>query len=88
MSNNSGITYVGMTNDIYRRVSEHKTGLFEGFSKRYGTKNLVYVEEYGDVYDALYREKQIKTWRKEKKRNLIKSMNPRWQDLSEGWYEE
>lgn len=88
MSNTSGITYVGMTNDIHRRVREHKDGAFDGFSKRFETKNLVYLEEYEDVYDAIYREKQIKTWRKEKKRNLIKSTNPRWLDLSDGWYDD
>ena len=85
VANNSGITYIGFTNNILRRVEEHKSGKHPGFSKRYKTIKLVYYEEHQYVYDAIYREKQIKTWRKEKKRNLIKSQNPKWKDLSEAW---
>ena len=86
VANNSGITYIGFTNNILRRVEEHKSGKHPGFSKRYKTIKLVYYEEHQYVYDAIYREKQIKTWRKEKKRNLIKNQNPKWKDLSEAWF--
>jgi putative endonuclease len=88
MSNNAGITYIGVTNNIIRRVGEHKTGKFPGFSKRNKTHKLVYYEEHQYINDAIYREKQIKTWRKEKKRDLITFLNPRWVDLSLGLFEE
>lgn len=84
MSNDSGITYVGVTNDIYRRVQEHKNGATKGFSSKYKTYKLVYYEEFQYVEEAITREKQIKTWRKEKKRGLIKGVNPKWDDLSKG----
>jgi len=80
MSNNSGITYVGITNDIFRRVHEHKNGVFSGFSKVHGTHKLVYYEEYEYVEDAILCEKQIKSWRKAKKRALIRSSNPKWRE--------
>jgi putative endonuclease len=88
MSNNAGITYVGVTNDIFRRVREHKTGELPGFTKRNKTYKLVYYEEFEYVEDAIFREKQIKSYRKEKKRNLIKTINPKWSDLSADWYDE
>jgi putative endonuclease len=86
MSNNAGITYVGVTNDLFRRVTEHKIGALPGFTRKNKTHKLVYFEEFQYIEEAILREKQIKTWRKEKKRNLIKNMNPRWKDLSEDWY--
>jgi putative endonuclease len=88
MANPAGITYVGMTNDILRRVSEHKRGVLAGFTRTHGTKKLAYYEEFQYVEDAIAREKQIKGWRKEKKRALIQEFNPRWDDLSVGWFEE
>ena len=88
MSNNAGITYIGVTNNIARRVEEHKTGKFPGFSKRYKTHKLVYYEEHQYINDAIYREKQIKTWRQQKKRDLITFLNPKWEDLSKGLYED
>ena len=88
MSNLAGITYVGMTNDIARRVSEHKRGALPGFARKHGTKKLVYYEDFQYVEDAIAREKQIKSWRKEKKRALIRELNPKWDDLSAGWFEE
>jgi putative endonuclease len=87
MSNNAGITYVGMTNDIQRRVSEHKAGILPGFTKVEKTHKLVHFEEYQYVYDAIFREKQIKSWRREKKRKLITENNPQWDDLSKDWFE-
>ena len=74
-----------MTNNIERRMFEHKNHTFEGFSKQHGTDRLVYLETYSDVRNAITREKQIKSWRREKKENLIEMKNPDWDDLSEEW---
>jgi putative endonuclease len=87
VSNPAGITYIGVTNDIFRRMQEHKSEALPGFSRTNKTNKLVYYEEFQYINDAIEREKQIKTWRKEKKRNLIKSVNPKWKDLSEDWFE-
>ena len=85
MTNQSRTLYVGLTNNILRRVLEHKTGLIEGFTHRYNIDTLVYVESFGDVDSAIAREKQIKNWRREKKLRLINQENPDWRDLSDGW---
>lgn len=87
LSNYSGTLYVGMTNDLERRVSEHKTKELEGFTKRYNVTKLVYYEDTPDVWAAIEREKQIKSWRRQKKLDLISSLNPEWRDLSVGWFE-
>ncbi len=76
-----GTLYVGVTNDLLRRIYEHREGLVPGFTKRYGIKTLVYYEEYSDVQTALQREKNIKHWSREWKIDLIASMNPEWRDL-------
>lgn len=76
-----GTLYIGVTNDLFRRVSEHKEGKIEGFSKRYCCNKLVYYEHCKYIYNALEREKEIKKWRREKKQNLIKSHNPFWKDM-------
>lgn len=76
-----GTLYIGVTNNLFRRVSEHKDGKIEGFSKRYCCNKLVYYEHYEYIYNALEREKEIKKWRREKKENLIKTINPHWKDL-------
>ena len=88
MSNRAGIAYVGVTNDLARRVMEHKKGTLPGFSSRYQTTRLVYYEKFQYVDDAIAREKQIKKWRRDKKRALIRDLNPMWKDLSEGWFDE
>jgi putative endonuclease len=85
MTSNSGTLYTGMTNNLQRRVYEHKNKLAEGFTSKYDVNRLVYFEIFGDVRDAIAREKQIKGWRRNKKMALIESMNPKWQDLSEEW---
>ncbi len=85
MTNKSRTLYTGMTNSLERRVYEHKQKLVEGFTKRYNITQLVYYEAYGDVREAIAREKQIKDWRREKKISLIESLNPTWRDLSEDW---
>ncbi len=78
----SKVLYIGVTNDLQRRVLEHKDEKVEGFTKKYKAKKLVYFEMTDDVYAALNREKQLKKWRREKKIDLIESMNPSWKDLS------
>ena len=88
MNSPTGTLYTGMTSDLKRRVYEHKQKLIEGFTKKYNVTRLAYYEETSDVQTALSREKEIKKWRRSKKIALIKTMNPRWRDLSQGWYDE
>jgi putative endonuclease len=83
----SGTLYTGVTGDLERRVFEHKNKLIPGSSSKYNIRRLVYYEESKDIKEALNREKQIKSWRRNKKVDLITSSNPKWQDLSEGWHE-
>ena len=87
MTNQSHTLYIGLTNNIIRRVWEHKAGLIEGFTHRYNIDTLVYFESFGDADSAIAREKQIKHWRREKKLRLIRMKNPHWRDLSDGWYD-
>jgi putative endonuclease len=88
MTNTSRTLYTGVTNNLERRVYEHKNKLFPGFTSKYNITNLVYFEETQDVHSALAREKQIKGLLRSKKIALIESVNSRWQDLSDGWYEK
>ena len=81
MSSFSKVLYIGVTNDLQRRVDEHKQGIFKGFSKKYKTKKLVYYEHTNNIEGAIEREKQLKKWRREKKINLIEKINPKWDDL-------
>jgi putative endonuclease len=78
-----GTLYVGMTNDLIRRIYEHREGLVEGFSKEYGVKMLVYYEQHATAMAAIQREKNIKHWSRQWKIDLIRSMNPDWRDLWE-----
>jgi len=87
LTNNSGTLYTGVTDDLVRRVHEHKSKLIEGFTKKYNITRLVYYEITSDVKAAIQREKQIKGWLRRKKIALIEAANPEWHDLSEGWYE-
>jgi putative endonuclease len=82
MTNPWRTLYVGVTNDLERRVHEHKQGLSEGFTKRYGLTSLVFFEVTDSVEAAITREKQIKGWLRSKKLALIESLNPKWRDLS------
>ena len=75
------VLYIGMTNDLERRMLEHRAGQFEGFSKRYRLRKLLYVEHFSEVRDALYREKQLKNWRRAWKLDLIRKHNPDMRDL-------
>ena len=86
MMSRSDTLYTGMTNDLQRRVYEHKQKVLDGFTKKYNIDMLAYYEETDDVEAAISREKQIKSWRRSKKVELIESMNPQWRDLSEGWF--
>jgi len=81
-----GVLYTGVTNDLKRRVYEHQKKLIHGFTSKYNLTKLVYFDQTTDVTAAIAREKQIKGWLRIKKIALIESMNPEWQDLSEGWY--
>jgi putative endonuclease len=78
--------YIGMTSNLYRRVFQHKTQEFEGFTDSYDTVRLVYWESFDDVHKTIAREKQLKNWRREKKLWLIAGMNPEFRDLAAGWY--
>ena len=82
MSNEFGTTlYIGMTNDLERRVAEHRSGLVPGFTKKYNCHKLVYYEVYSDVNQAIDREKQLKKWNRAKKEALIDTMNKERKDL-------
>ena len=88
MTNNYATLYTGITNDLERRVSEHKRELVRGFTSKYNITRLVYYEVFGDPWNAIAREKQIKGWLRSKKVALIESVNPNWEDLSAGWFGE
>ena len=75
------VMYIGMTNDLKRRITEHKNEQIDGFTKQYHVKKLVYFEEYSNPNEAIKREKELKGWRREKKNNLVETMNPEWKDL-------
>ena len=85
MTNRSRTLYTGVTNDLERRVHEHRMKLVPGFTARYSITRLVYYESTGDVETAIAREKQIKGWLRRKKLALIDSENPEWRDLSLAW---
>ena len=85
MSSQTRVLYIGMTNDLERRVGEHRQGSIPGFASRYRARQLVYFEDTSDVWAALEREKRLKTWTRAKKVALIESANPEWQDLSRAW---
>jgi putative endonuclease len=87
LSNKRGTLYTGVTNDLERRIYQHKNKLIEGFTKKYNITRLVYFESTDDVTAAIAREKQIKGLLRSKKVELIKTMNPKWEDLSEAWFE-
>jgi putative endonuclease len=80
-SQRNGTLYIGVTNDLVRRVYEHKKGLFEGFTKKYRVHQLVYYECTPNINAAVEREKQMKKWRREWKLELIDKNNPFWEDL-------
>ena len=77
------VMYIGVTNDLSRRLYEHKSEQIEGFTKRYHVNKLVYFEEYTEINDAIAREKQLKRWIRAKKNNLVETKNPNWKDFGE-----
>jgi putative endonuclease len=77
------VLYIGVTNDLERRMYEHKNKMIDGFTKKYNLTRLVYFEVTTDVKSAIEREKQLKNWHRSWKINLIKECNPEWKDLSE-----
>ena len=85
MASKSRTLYTGVTNNLERRVLQHRIKLHEGFSARYNINRLVYFEVFGDIRLAIGREKQIKAWGRMKKIALIESVNRDWKDLSDGW---
>jgi putative endonuclease len=87
MTNRSKTLYTGVTNNLVRRVRQHKTTNDPSFTHQYKIDRLVYFERFEDVRNAIEREKQIKGWLRRKKINLIVSVNPEWRDLSLGWEE-
>lgn len=87
MASRSLNLYTGITNSIYRRALQHKRGEIEGFTKRYNINGLVYYEIFHQVGNAIAREKQIKAWTRAKRIALIRTKNPTWRDLAEGWGE-
>ena len=88
LTNGSGTLYTGVTNDLLRRVFEHRSKLVAGFTRKYNVTRLVYYEVTEDILSAIRREKQIKGWLRAKKVALIVSVNPNWNDLSDEWFEE
>ena len=82
---NTVLLYIGMTNDLERRVCEHRAGEASRFTEKYNTHKLVHVEEYTEVQDAIRREKQLKNWRRAWKEELIRERNPDFEDLSVSW---
>ena len=81
VASDSRVLYIGVTNNLMRRIEEHKSGLVEGFTKRYHIKNLVYYEWFTDIEAAIAREKQLKEWHRSWKIELIEKNNNQWKDL-------
>ena len=82
---NNKVLYIGVTNNLERRLYEHKNRLIKGSTEKYNINKLVYFEQTDDIYSAITREKEIKQWRREKKNNLVESKNKPWEDLSKQW---
>ncbi|AXT57771.1 GIY-YIG nuclease family protein [Aquimarina sp. AD1] len=82
----NGTIYIGITNNIERRIFEHKNKLVEGFSKKYNLNILIYFEVFRNVNEAILREKRLKNWNRQWKINLIEKENPNWTDLAKDWY--
>ena len=81
-NDNNNVMYIGITNDLKRRVYEHKSNTIEGFTKKYHVYKLVYYEITTDVNSAIAREKQLKKWKRAKKNALVETLNPKWKELT------
>ena len=88
MTNHPRTLYTGVTNNLLRRVMEHKKKEVPGFTQKYNITQLVFYEETDDINAAIAREKQIKGWLRKKKIDLIETMNPKWADLSAEWFDD
>lgn len=82
---NRTVLYIGVTNDIAKRIQEHKSGNYKGFAQKYNCTDLLYYEDFDDIVAAIAREKQLKNWHKEWKWNLVKVQNPELKDLAAEW---
>lgn len=82
---NNTVIYVGVTSDLLKRIYQHKTKTYQGFTHKYNCDKLVLFEEFDDINQAIAREKQIKSGNRKRKEDLINSNNPEWNDLSDGW---
>jgi putative endonuclease len=85
VANKTGTLYTGMTGDLYTRIMQHKAGEIEGFSKTYACNRLVHYAGCNEAIVMINREKQVKSWRRKKKIDLIEKTNPRWNDLAQNW---
>ncbi len=83
-----GTLYIGVTNDLQRRVYEHKMGIKKGFTKKYGVNRLVYFEVFQNIEEAIEREKKLKKWNRSWKVELIEKENISWSDLAKDWYDD
>ena len=84
-SKRNGTLYIGVTNDLKRRLHEHKQGLVEGFTKEYSVNRLVWYDQTNAIEEAIVREKQLKKWNRQWKIRLIEELNPNWNDLATEW---
>ena len=82
---NKSVIYIGVTSNLLKRIYQHKTKYYKGFTSKYNCDKLVYFEEFTDINQAISREKQLKAGNRKRKEDLINSINPEWKDLSEGW---
>jgi len=86
MSNkNNTVLYIGVTSNLVKRVYQHKTKAFKGFTSKYNVDKLVYFEVFDDINKAIAREKQLKKGNRKRKNELVNATNPEWKDLSDGW---
>ena len=82
---NNTVIYIGVTGNLLKRIYQHKTKAYKGFTSKYNCDKLVYFEEFDDINQAIEREKQLKAGNRQRKEELIKQDNPNWEDLSDGW---
>ena len=82
---NDTVIYIGLTSNLLKRVYQHKTKEYKGFTSKYNCNKLIYFEEFSDINDAIKREKQLKSGNRKQKEKLVNEENPGWHDLSEGW---
>ena len=82
---NNTVLYIGVTSNLLKRIYQHKSKLYKGFAARYNCDKIVYFEEFDNIDEAIYREKQLKKYKRIKKIELIEKENPNWNDLSDGW---